>query len=104
MGARWAFAACRKGVYGMIDFEEAPDVSDSGAVCEACSASLRATRYVHAETWVTYVLCSVRCYRGIVRERRRVRWAARSRFVQGVAVAAILAGGFFTPHEGPPGR
>ncbi len=89
----------------MVDPEETfLDVSESATVCEVCNASLPATRYVHAETWSMYVLCSVGCYRGVVRERRRVRWAARLRSAKVAAIAVILGGGFLTPHGGPPGR
>jgi murein DD-endopeptidase MepM/ murein hydrolase activator NlpD len=91
----------------MIDPEVTPldvTVPDEAAMCESCCAPLRATRYVHVESWSMYVLCSVSCYRDVVRDRRRVRWAAQRRHATQVAVAVILASGFLTPHEGPTVR
>jgi murein DD-endopeptidase MepM/ murein hydrolase activator NlpD len=91
----------------MIDPEVTPldvTVPDDVAICEICSAPLRATRYVHVETLSMYVLCSVGCYRDVVRDRRRVRWAARRRYATQIALVVILASGFLTPHEGPAVR
>jgi murein DD-endopeptidase MepM/ murein hydrolase activator NlpD len=90
----------------MIPKETPSDVTvpDGAALCEVCSAPLRATRYVHVETWAMYVLCSVGCFRDAVRDRRRVRWAARRQNAGQIALAAILATGFLTPHEGPAVR
>jgi murein DD-endopeptidase MepM/ murein hydrolase activator NlpD len=78
-------------------------VEADGEACGVCNNSLRATRYVHVEAWSMYVLCSVACFRTVVRECGRVRWAERRRYARGLAVAAILAGGFLTPHGGRPG-
>jgi murein DD-endopeptidase MepM/ murein hydrolase activator NlpD len=93
----------------MIAPEETPEdqtdgETDGGAVCEVCNTSLPATRYVHVEPWAMYVLCSVRCHRSVRRQRRRARWAARSRSAQGTAAALILAAGFLAPHAGPSRR
>ena len=88
----------------MIDpletLRDAPDAS----VCGVCCASLPATRYVHVDAWSTAVLCSLGCYRGVVRERRRERWAARRRSVGRLAALVIVTGVFLTPHQGPAAR
>jgi murein DD-endopeptidase MepM/ murein hydrolase activator NlpD len=92
-------------VYGLNELQDTVrDAPDGAAFCAACSAPLRATRYVHVEAWSMDVLCSVACFRDVARERRRVRWIGRRRYAKRLAVLVVLASGFLTPHEGPPGR
>src|ERR1022692_3884309 len=90
---------------GMIDPEEAPpDMSHGPAICGVCDGPLPTTRYVHVETRSVVVLCSVPCFRAIVRARWRVRWAARRREAVRTAVTLILASILVTPHAGPAGH
>jgi len=89
----------------MINPEEAPsDVPHGAAVCGLCGGPLPATRYVQVDGWSVVVLCSVPCFRAVVRGRRRARWAARRRRAKRTSVALILASVFVTPHAGPPGH
>ena len=74
------------------------------AICEICSDSLLGERYVRAEGALLFFLCSEPCSRALARQRSARRWAARRRYTKTLAVGAILASGFLTPHEGPPGR
>jgi murein DD-endopeptidase MepM/ murein hydrolase activator NlpD len=92
-------------MHAMDDPEEAfSDVPHGAAVCGVCGGALPATRYVHVEAQSVIVLCSAACFRDLVRERRRVRWAARRRRTLRAAVAIVLASIFVMPHEGPPSR
>jgi murein DD-endopeptidase MepM/ murein hydrolase activator NlpD len=93
------------GMDGMIDPDEAlSDLPPGTAVCGACGGSLPAARYVHVDERSVVVLCSAACFREIARDRRRLRWAERRRRTLRAAVVIVLATGFVTPHEGPPGH
>jgi murein DD-endopeptidase MepM/ murein hydrolase activator NlpD len=74
------------------------------AICETCSSSLLGQTYVRAEGALLFFLCSEPCFRALARRRTGARWAARRRYTRSLAVGAILASGFLTPHEGPLGR
>jgi len=88
----------------MIDPLETLRDAPDDQVCGVCWAPLPATRYMHVDAWSTAVLCSLGCYRGVVRERRRERWAARRRSVGRLAALVIVTGVFLTPHQGPAAR
>jgi len=89
----------------MIDPEEAlSDLPQGTAACGVCGGALPAARYVHVDARSVVVLCSAACFREIVRDRRRARWAERRRRTAQAAVVVILASGFLTPHGGPPGH
>jgi murein DD-endopeptidase MepM/ murein hydrolase activator NlpD len=88
----------------MIATSQIIDDGAGDAICEMCSGSLLGERYVRAEGALLFFLCSEPCFRALSRRRTVARWAARRRYTRTLAVGAILATGFLTPHEGPLGR
>jgi murein DD-endopeptidase MepM/ murein hydrolase activator NlpD len=103
-GVRWAFG-CGDCESAMIDPEEAlSDVPQGTAICGVCDGSLPAARYVHVDARSVLVLCSAACFREVVREDRRARWAERRRRTAEAALVIILGSTFLTPHGGPPGH
>lgn len=85
----------------MIDAPTTIDAIKLSRHCEHCESAVDRDRYVSVTSARVSVFCSVPCFRTFTRNERAQLWAKRRRATKRYSVAALLIGGWFTPHAGP---